>query len=99
VDAVLSRHGLEVAEHLERGVAQALVTGDVVGGAGGLALVVEIGRIDLDDLGGEAILGPGLGGELLGAEPELVGISPRDAPLVGDALGALELARNSCWLK
>jgi hypothetical protein len=89
---VLAGDGLEVGEHLERGLAQAFVARHVVGGAGGLALVVEIGCVDLDDLGGEAILGPGLGGQLLGAQAELVGVGPGDAPLVGDALGTLELA-------
>ena len=66
---------------------------DAVGGAGGLAVVVEVGGVDGDDLGAEAVLGPGLGGALLGAEAERVGVGPGDAPLVGDALGALELAR------
>ena len=64
---------------------------DRVGGAGGLALLVEVGGLDRHDLGAEAILGPGGGGVLLRAEAEAVGVGPGDAPLVGDALGALEL--------
>ena len=38
--------GLQAGEPLERGVAQALVAADVVGRAGGLAVVVEVGRVD-----------------------------------------------------
>ena len=34
-----------------------------------------------DDLGGEAVLGPGLGAELLGAQAERVGVGAGDAPL------------------
>ena len=38
--------GLSVASASRRGLAQALVAGDAVGGAGGLALVVEVGGVD-----------------------------------------------------
>ena len=64
---------------------------DGVGRAGGLALVVDVGSVDRHDLAAEAVLGPGLGGALLGQEAEPVGVVAADAPLVGDALGALEL--------
>ena len=89
--AVLAGDGLEGGQLLEGGLAQALVAGDGVGRAGRLALLVDVGRVDRDDLGAEAVLGPGRGGALLGAEAELVGVVAGDAPLVGDALGALEL--------
>src|SRR4029079_18694594 len=72
------------------GVPRALVPAAGVAGAGRLALVVDVGCVDRDDLAAEAVLGPGLGGALLGQEAELVGVVAADAPLVGDALGALE---------
>ena len=46
VHAVFAGDGLEVGQRLEGGVAQALVALDAVGGAGGLAVVVEVGRVD-----------------------------------------------------
>ena len=91
VDAVLAGDRLEGGQLLEGGLAQALVARDGVGRAGGLALLVDVGSVDRHDLAAEAILGPGLGGALLGQEAELVGVVAADAPLVGDALGALEL--------
>src|SRR3546814_11248004 len=39
----------------------------------------------------EAVLGPGAGGVLLGEQAEGVGVGAGEAPLVGDALGTLEL--------
>ena len=45
----------------------------------------------VDVLAGEAVLLPRLRGALLGREAEGVGVLAGDAPLVGDALGALEL--------
>ena len=91
VHAVFAGHGLEAGQPLEGGLAQALVALDAVGGARRLAVVVEVGRVDAHQLGAEAVLGPGLGGQLLGAQAEVVGVGPGDAPLVGDALGTLEL--------
>ncbi len=91
VHAVLAGDRLELGELLEAGLAQALVPGDGVGGAGQVAVLVGVGRVDRHDLGAEAALGPRPGGQLLGAEPELVGVLAGDAPLVGDALGPLEL--------
>jgi hypothetical protein len=63
----------------------------VVGGAGRLALLVHVRSVDLDDLGAEAVLRPRLRRVLLREEAEGVGVLAGDAPLVGDALGALEL--------
>ena len=74
VDAVGASHRLEPGEALERGLAEAAVAGDVMGGARGLALVVDVGGVDLDDLGAEATLGPGLGRPLLRGEAELVAV-------------------------
>ena len=64
------------------------------GGAGGLALLVEVGCLDRDPLAVVAALGPRLGGPLLRCQAEGIGVLTRDAPLVGDALGALELRRH-----
>lgn len=72
-------------------VSQAAVAGDGARFAGGVPLGVEHGGFDWDDLGGKAIFGPGLGGELLAAETELIALFAGDAPLVGHAFGALEL--------
>ena len=65
-----------------------------VGGAGRLAVVVEVGGVDGDDLAVEAALGPRPGRPLLGEQAERVGVLAGDAPLLGDALGALELGRE-----
>ena len=90
VHAVLAGDGLQGGQLLEGGLAQALVPADRLG-AGELALLVDVGRLDRDDLAAEAVLGPRRGGVLLRAEAEAVGVLAGDAPLVGDALGALEL--------
>ena len=79
VDAVGAGHGLELGQLLEGGLAQALVSADGVGGAGGLALLVHVGGVDRHDLGAEAVLGPGLGGELLRPEAE-ASVSSRVMP-------------------
>ena len=93
-------HAVFAGDGLEPGEASSVVSRrpssrvDAVGGAGRLALVVEVGRVDRHDLGVEAVLGPGLGGALLGQDAELVDVAAGDAPLLGDALGALELRRE-----
>ena len=91
VDAVLAGHRLELGQALQAGVAQALVALHPVGGAGGLALLVDVGGVDRQDLGVEAALGPGPSGQLLGPEAEGVAVVAGDAPPLGDALGPLEL--------
>ena len=91
VHAVLAGHGLERRQLLERGLAQALVAVDDVGLARGLALVVEDGRVDRHDLALVAALVPGPRRPLLRLQAEGVALVARDAPLLGDALGALEL--------
>ena len=58
VHAVLAGDGLERGQLLERRLAQAFVAGDVVGGAGGLAVLVDVGRVDGHDLALEAVLAP-----------------------------------------
>ena len=45
----------------------------------------------LEKLAGEAVLGPRPDRPLLAVQAELVGVGARDAPLVGDPFGALEL--------
>ena len=60
----------------------------------GLPVVVDIGRVDRHDLALEAALGPRPLRALLRLEPELVAVGAGDAPLVGDALRALELRRE-----
>jgi hypothetical protein len=62
-----------------------------VGGAGRLAVVVEVGGVDGHDLGGEAVLGPGLGGTLLGARPNS-SVSARVMP----HLSAMRSAPSNC---
>ncbi len=90
MDAV-GQVGLEPGEGLEGGLAQALVALDAVGRVGGLAVLALVRRVEADDLGGEAILGPGPGGAFLAEHAERVGVVAGDAPLLGDALGAFEL--------
>jgi hypothetical protein len=82
---------LQLGQLLERRLPQALVARHGVGGAGGLALLVDVGSVDRDDLGAEAILGPRGRRVLLRPVPEGVRVLAGDAPLVGDALGPLEL--------
>ena len=91
VDTVVACHRLQRRQLLERGLAQALVAVDHVGLAGGLALVVEHGRGDRHDLALVAALAPGPARPLLGLQAEGVALVATDAPLVGDALGRLEL--------
>ena len=69
----------------------AAVSHDVANLIGGLAVFVEHRRIDLDDLGAEAIFIPRPGGVVLAAQAEGVAFFPADAPLLGHELGALEL--------
>ena len=57
----------------------------------GVFLVVDVGGVDGHDLGVEAALCPGGGRPLLRGQAERAGVGPGDAPLVGDALGSLEL--------
>ena len=54
------------------------------------ALLVDYGRRDRNDLGVETALAQARR-PLLGGQPERVGVIPGDPPLVGDALGSLEL--------
>jgi hypothetical protein len=91
VDTVLAGDRLELRQRLERRLPQAFVALDAMRRARGLALLIEVGCVDRDDLGAEAVLGPRLGRQLLAAQPELVGVLAADAPLLGDALGPLEL--------
>ena len=58
-DRIAGLHdGLQPGERLERRLPQALVLGDVVGRPGGLAVVAEVGCVDLDELALEAALRP-----------------------------------------
>ena len=91
VHAVFARDRLQRRQLLERRLAQAFVVVDAVRGAGGLALVVEIGRVDRDDLALEPALAPRARGPHLRLEAEVVAVGAGDAPLVGDAFGRLEL--------
>ena len=87
--------GFSVGQRLERGLAQALVAADVVRGAGGLAVVVEVGRVDRRRSGRRSGPRPTPGRRAAAsARPKRVGVGAGDAPLVGDALGALELRRH-----
>ena len=86
--------GFSFGELLERRLAQAFVARDVVRRAGGLAVVVDVGRVDRHDLALEAALGPRPLRALLRLEAERVAVGAGDAPLVGDALRALELRRE-----
>ncbi len=88
---VRAGHRLEGGQRLGRGGAQALVATELHRVPGGIAVTVDRRGVDRGDLGVEAPLGPGLGPPLLGTQPEGVGGVAGDAPLVGDALGALEL--------
>ena len=79
---VLLEHRLERRERLERGVGTDALVGYV-----GVAVDLEG-----DDLALELALLGRLGGELVGAQRELVELGARDLPLVGDHLGAQALA-------
>ena len=61
--------------------------------AGGIALLVDVGRIDRDDLAFETPLVPCPLSALLRLETEPVGLVASNAPAVGDSLGAFELRR------
>ncbi len=91
MDTVLPADGLQRGQRLERGVAQPLVPFDPVRGRGRLAVVAGVGRVDGEDLALEPALGPRRLRPLLRLEAEAVTVLAGDAPLVGDALGPLEL--------
>src|SRR5206468_6601514 len=91
VHAVLTPDRLQGGELLEGRLAQALVAGDDVGLTRRLAVVVENGRRDGHHLALVAALTPGALRPLLRLEPEAIAVVARDAPLLGDALGSLEL--------
>src|SRR5439155_7569216 len=86
VDAVLARDGLQGRELLERRVTEPLVALDAVRGAERVAVVVDVGRVDYDDLTVEALLPPCARRAHLRFETEMVAVAPSDAPLVGDPL-------------
>ena len=58
VHAVLACDRLQLGERLERRLAQAFVARDVVGRAGRLAFLVDVGRVDREHLALEPALGP-----------------------------------------
>src|SRR5438105_2960005 len=91
VDAVGPARRPEGGEPLEGRLPDALVALDPVGRAGGLAGLVDVGGVEREDLGGIAVLGPGLGGPILRQLGELVALRPGDPPLLGDPLRTLEL--------
>src|SRR5690349_13796301 len=62
--------------------------------AGRLAFLVDVGRVDRDDLALEPTFGPRPLGAHLRLETEPVGVVARDAPLLRDALRAFELRRD-----
>jgi hypothetical protein len=62
-----------------------------MGAACGVAVGVDVGRVDRHPLTVEPTLGPGTRGVLLAAQTEAVGVFAGDSPLVGDALGPFEL--------
>jgi hypothetical protein len=76
----LPRHGLELAQLLERGGAQTLVAAHAQALVGGLAVGVEAGRLDRHDFALEVASVPGAARELLAAQAEAVGVFARDAP-------------------
>src|ERR1700722_15959819 len=82
---------LELAQALQRGVAQTLVLGDDVSVAGRLLVLVEHWGLDAADLTVEAAFGPGLLGLALRVEPELVDLLAGDAAALGDPRGGGEL--------
>src|SRR5882757_2429431 len=59
-----------------------------------LAFGVDVGRVDRKYLALEATFGPRLLRTLLRHEAERVAVGAGNTPLVGDALGAFELARQ-----
>ena len=65
MDTVLTRDGLQVGEGLEGRLPEALVPCDVMGRAGGLAVLALVGCVERQDLALESSLGPCLCGALL----------------------------------
>ena len=86
--------GLEAGQRLERGLAQALVAGHVVRGAGGLALLVEVGGVELDSWVPKRPSSQARAARCWLANPKASVSSRVMPPLVGDALGSLELRRH-----
>ena len=72
-------------------VSHPLISAHGLGLARGCTVVAEYRNLESQDLSVEASLVPGLLRQGLGAEPQLVGVVPRDAPLLGDALDPDEL--------
>ena len=91
VHAVLPGDRLQRRQLLERRLAEPSSRLTVCVVPVGLPSSSRSGASIVDVLAGEAVLGPRLRGALLGGEAERVGVLAGDAPLVGDALGALEL--------
>src|SRR4029078_6677650 len=90
VDAV-RLDGFERRELLERRLPKPLVLRDRALLARRLAVRAERRRLDRDDLARVAPLLPRDDRLLLALEPEAVGVQARDAELLRDHLGALEL--------
>ena len=72
--AVLACHRLELGQCLERRLAQAFVTRDVMGRARGLSVLAGVGCVDGNDLALEPAFRPRLLRAHLRLEPELVGV-------------------------
>src|SRR5215470_15556799 len=92
MDAVFASDRLEPGEGLETRLAGNLVGGDRPHLVGTLPFVIEDWRFDRDDLRVEAALRDCARCTELGFKPQGVGIAPRDAVLLSDALGSLKLA-------
>jgi hypothetical protein len=87
--------GLEVGQHLHRGIrADTLIGGHHLIG---VDTVVVFDRYR-DDLTLEPTFGGGPGGVLVGPHGEFVEVLPADVPLFGDELGRLTLADQSTSL-
>ena len=82
---------LQAGQGLERRIAQALVLDDEMRRAERLAVFAEVRCIDRMDLRVEGACFPGGLRNVLRALAEGVEFLARDVPLLGDALGALEL--------
>ena len=94
VDAVPPSDRLQRRQGFEGGLAQAFVAIDPVRRVGRLPLLVEVGGVDGHYLAFESTFPPRALRAFLRREPEAVAVLARDAPLVGDALGPLELRRH-----
>ena len=92
MDAVFTRDRLEPGEGFETRLARDLVGGDRPRLVGTLPVGIENRCLDRDDLRVEAALCDCACCTELRFEPQGVGIPPRDAVLLGDALGPLKLA-------